>query len=118
MPQSGLLLNRELINPAFRLLSCLAYKVRRIVDVAAALILHRLWISAQGPCHRGVMLVLRGVLRGDNRGRCRAFLHPLFQRSIYAMLRIVERQLADLAKRVGTRTTVAVLHSQIGRASG
>src|ERR1035437_3053219 len=72
------------------LLSGFTHKVRCIVGVAASFVLGALRICAQWPRHCGVLLVLGGILRGDDRRRRSTLLHPLFESRIHAVLRIVE----------------------------
>src|SRR5262249_20098657 len=58
-------------------LTPLASEICRVHRIPAALVLRRLRIHAQRPCHHRVLSLLPLILRSNDRRRCRAPFHPL-----------------------------------------
>ncbi len=87
------------------------HKTGSVIRISAAFVLRGLRIRAQRPRHLGVCAVLPFELRRDDRSRRRAFLHPLLQRGVHAVLWVIELQITNSSERVRPGTAAAVLHA-------
>src|ERR1035438_59863 len=91
-----------------------ADKIRRIIGIPDACIFRSLWIRAQRPGHFYISSRSAAfIFRSNNSGRGRAFLHPLFDSHLRAVMSVFSQwRRSFLSKPVRPRATTAVLRAR------